>query len=128
MSIFIVIPCYKVKNKISKVILKSLKYADKIIIVDDKCPESTGMYVKKKIKSKKILVLFNKQNLGVGGATKVGYRAAAKLNAKIVVKMDGDDQMNPNYIPKLVKNIREGKADYCKGNRFFNISVIIFQK
>ena len=84
MSIFIVIPCYKVKKKIYKVISKSLKYVDKIIIVDDKCPEQTGAYVKKKIKNKKVLVLFNKKNQGVGGAMKKGYKAAIKLNAKII--------------------------------------------
>ena len=125
MSIFIVIPCYNVKNKIDKVISKSLKYADKIIIVDDKCPEQTGNYVKHKIKNKKILVIFNNKNLGVGGATMIGYRTAIKLNAKVIVKMDGDGQMNPYYIPNLVKNIIEGKADYCKGNRFFNKSIVI---
>ena len=125
MSVFIVIPCYNVKNKIDKVISKSLKYADKIIIVDDKCPEQTGYYVKHKIKNKKILVIFNNKNLGVGGATMIGYRAATKLNAKVIVKMDGDGQMNPYYIPNLVKNIIEGKADYCKGNRFFNKSIVI---
>tara|TARA_B100000795_G_C22804353_1_gene443882 strand:+ start:1125 stop:1985 length:861 start_codon:yes stop_codon:yes gene_type:complete len=124
MSIFIVIPCYKVKKKIYKVISKSLKYVDKIIIVDDKCPEQTGAYVKKKIKNKKVLVLFNKKNQGVGGAMKKGYKAAIKLNAKIIVKMDGDDQMKPYYIPHLVKDIKEGRAGYCKGNRFFNKSVI----
>lgn len=125
MSVFIVIPCYNVKNKIDKVISKSLKYADKIIIVDDKCPEQTGNYVKHKIKNKKILVIFNNKNLGVGGATMIGYRTAIKLNAKVIVKMDGDGQMNPYYIPNLVKNIIEGKAGYCKGNRLFNKSIVI---
>jgi dolichol-phosphate mannosyltransferase len=124
MSVFIVIPCYNVKNKIYKVISRSLKYADKIIIVDDKCPEQTGNYVKNKIKNKKILVIFNNKNLGVGGATMIGYKAAIKLNANVIVKMDGDGQMNPYYIPNLVKNIKEGKAGYCKGNRFINKSII----
>ena len=107
MSVFIIIPCYNVKNKIYKVISKSLKYADKIIIIDDKCPQQTGNYVKNKIKNKKILVIFNNKNLGVGGATMIGYRAAIKLNAKVIVKIDGDGQMNPYHIPNLVKNIKE---------------------
>ena len=124
MSVFIIIPCYNVKNKIYKVISKSLKYADKIIIIDDKCPQQTGNYVKNKIKNKKILVIFNNKNLGVGGATMIGYRTAIKLNAKVIVKIDGDGQMNPYHIPNLVKNIKGGKAGYCKGNRFFNKSVV----
>lgn len=123
MSVFIVIPCYKVKNKISKVIKNSLKFADKIIIVDDKCPQNTGNFVKKKIRNNKIIVLFNKKNLGVGGATIKGYKIAIKLKAKIIIKMDGDDQMNPNYIPNLIENLQNGKAGYCKGNRFYNLNV-----
>ena len=123
MSVFIVIPCYKVKNKISKVIKNSLKFADKIIIVDDKCPQNTGNFVKKKIRNNKIIVLFNKKNLGVGGATIKGYKIAVKLKAKIIIKMDGDDQMNPKYIPSLIKNLQNGRAGYCKGNRFYNLNV-----
>lgn len=123
MSVIIVIPCYKVKNKIYGVIRKSIKYVDKIVIIDDKCPEQTGNYIKKKIKNKKILVIYNKKNLGVGGATIEGYKAAIKLKAKIIVKMDGDDQMNPYYIPYLIKNIKNGNAGYCKGNRFFDVGV-----
>ena len=124
MSVFIVIPCYKVKNKISKVIKNSIKYADKIIIVDDKCPQQTGNFVKKRIKNKKIIVLFNKKNLGVGGATIEGYKIAVKLKAKIIIKMDGDDQMNPNYIPHLIKDIQNNKAGYCKGNRFHDLNIL----
>jgi dolichol-phosphate mannosyltransferase len=60
----------------------------------------------KKIKNKKIIVMFNNKNLGVGGATIKGYRIAIKLNAKMIIKMDGDDQMNPYYIPSLIKNIK----------------------
>jgi dolichol-phosphate mannosyltransferase len=32
--------------------------------------------------------------------------------------MDGDDQMDPSYIPSLLKPIKENKADFTKGNRF----------
>jgi len=124
MSTIIVIPCYKVKKKISKVINKSLKFAKKIIIIDDKCPQQTGNFVKKNYKSKKILVLFNKKNIGVGGAVKRGYEEALKLKAKYIIKIDGDDQMNPKYIPLLLKNIKNLNADYCKGNRFFSLDII----
>ena len=122
--IFAVIPCFKVKNKIINVIKKTLKYVDKIIVVDDKCPQYTGLHIKKKFKTKKVLVIFNKKNLGVGGATISGFRVAIKHKANIVVKIDGDGQMNPNYIPVLIKQIVESKADYCKGNRFCSAKIL----
>ena len=49
-NIFAVIPCFNVKNKITNVIKKTQKYVDKIIVVDDKCPQNSGLYVKKKFK------------------------------------------------------------------------------
>lgn len=122
-NIFAVIPCFNVKNKITNVIKKTQKYVDKIIVVDDKCPQNSGLYVKKKFKTKKVLVIFNKKNLGVGGATISGFMAAIKHKADIVVKIDGDGQMNPHYIPVLIKDIVEAKADYCKGNRFCSIKI-----
>jgi glycosyltransferase involved in cell wall biosynthesis len=49
-----------------------------------------------------------------------GYKAAIDLAADIVVKIDGDGQMDPNLIAALVAPIIAGQADYTKGNRFFN--------
>ncbi|MCJ7772579.1 MAG: glycosyltransferase family 2 protein, partial [Desulfobacterales bacterium] len=43
------------------------------------------------------------------------------LGADIMVKIDGDDQMDPSYIKSLVIPIIEFKADYTKGNRFLHI-------
>jgi glycosyltransferase involved in cell wall biosynthesis len=56
--------------------------------------------------------------LGVGGAVKTGYKAALKSGADVIVKLDGDGQMDPSLISELVAPIVEGKADYSKGNRF----------
>jgi hypothetical protein len=40
------------------------------------------------------------------------------LQAGIVVKLDGDGQMDPAHLPALVRPILQGQADYAKGNRF----------
>ena len=50
-----------------------------------------------------------------------GYRAALAGGADIVVKIDGDGQMDPALIPKFVAPIFGDRADYVKGNRFYNI-------
>lgn len=124
MKVVAIIPCYNVKKKIIKVIKKTLLYVDRVVVVDDFCPENTGTYVNKNMHSKKITVIYNKKNLGVGGATIKGYQIAMQLNADIVIKIDGDGQMNPVFIPKLIKNIISKNADYCKGNRFFTPKII----
>jgi dolichol-phosphate mannosyltransferase len=53
-----------------------------------------------------------------GGAVCSGYRRTLELGAKIVVKMDGDDQMDPRYLRRLIAPIVRGDADYTKGNGF----------
>jgi glycosyltransferase involved in cell wall biosynthesis len=50
-----------------------------------------------------------------------GYQAAIAAGATVIVKLDGDGQMDPSEIPRLVKAILHGEADYTKGNRFFDL-------
>ena len=67
-KICVVIPCYNVKEKILSVInSKYLSKIDKIVVVDDKCPQNTGLFLKKKLKNNnKIKIIFHKNNLGTG--------------------------------------------------------------
>lgn len=125
-KISLVIPCYKVKDQILNV-LKNLPYEilDKIYIIDDCCPEFSGKLVEKNLinlTKNKIKILYNIKNLGVGGATKKGFQEAIKDNQDIVIKIDGDGQMNPKNINKLLKPIVNEEYDYAKGNRFFHFN------
>ena len=49
-----------------------------------------------------------------------GYREAMADRCDVIVKIDGDGQMDPLLLPQFVRPILEGRADYTKGNRFFN--------
>ena len=120
-KIAVVIPCYKVSRHILKVISNIPQEVSTIILVDDQCPEKTGEYVAKNINDPRVTILINSINLGVGGATKAGYLVAIQHHADIIVKLDGDGQMNPEDIPKLTRVITEEKYNYAKGNRFFTI-------
>lgn len=120
--IAVVIPTYKVKNHILGVISAIGTEINKIYVVDDKCPESSGNYVIQNCTDPRVEVLFHDKNLGVGGAVKTGYRKALNDGCEIVIKLDGDGQMNPELIAELIKPILSGEADYVKGNRFFSIS------
>ena len=72
-----------------------------------------------------MLVVSNEKNLGVGGATLRGFKEAYKLNSDIILKIDGDGQMDVNLISKFVDPILQNKADYTKGNRFTNYENLI---
>lgn len=72
----------------------------------------------------RVTVIRNVVNLGVGGAVIAGYQAAIDDGADIIMKIDGDGQMNPVLIASFVQPILDGEADYTKGNRFFNLDEI----
>lgn len=124
MKVAVVIPSYKVKNHILDVITSIGKEVDKIYVIDDCCPENTGKFVLENVKDNRVNVLFNPENLGVGGAVMHGYQQALSDNIDIIVKIDGDGQMDPSLIKNFITPIIAGEADYTKGNRFFNLEKI----
>jgi glycosyltransferase involved in cell wall biosynthesis len=120
----VVIPCFNVKNQIVDVISSIPNTVTRIVIVDDKCPEETGKFVLQEVKDSRIQVIFNQENLGVGGAMKNGYRTIIETDVDIIVKVDGDGQMDLNQLDSLIEPIVMNRADYTKGNRFYKLSYL----
>jgi dolichol-phosphate mannosyltransferase len=123
-KIAVVIPCYRVKKSILGVLDKIGPEISMIYVVDDCCPENTGEYVEANCNDHRVIIIKNDCNKGVGGAVLKGYAAAISDGSKIIVKIDGDGQMDPSQIKKFIRPIIEGKADYTKGNRFFYLDEI----
>lgn len=122
-QIDVVIPSYKVDGSIQEVIKGIPDFITHIIVVDDACPRRSGE-VAQKLNDKRVRVVFHETNQGVGGATVSGYRKALELGADIVIKIDGDGQMDSNYMQTLIRPILEEKADYTKGNRFVDFNAL----
>lgn len=121
-GVWLVIPCYKVRDHILKVIARTPPWVEGIVCVDDACPDGSGDFIEAQTRDPRVRVLRLPQNQGVGGATMAGYAEAARLGGRILVKVDGDDQMDLAYLPQLVAPILLGEADYAKANRFTSIS------
>ncbi len=121
-KIAIIIPCYKVRNHILVVLAGVPAWVDHIFAVDDACPQQSGKYAQDNCPDPRLTVLFHPNNKGVGGATVTGYRAALEKGCSVVVKMDGDDQMDPAYLTRLIHPILIERADFTKGNRFYDLT------
>src|SRR5260370_37167165 len=93
--IAVVIPCYRVRKQITKVLQGIGTEVEMIICVDDHCPEETGEFVRQTITDARVQVLKHDKRQGVGGATITGYKQALANHAALVVKLDGDGQRNP---------------------------------
>ena len=117
--ISVVIPCFRVTRHVLDVIARIPSDVERIYAVDDACPDGSGGYIETHCKDPRVVVLRNAVNLGVGGAVATGYRRALDDGMHIVVKIDGDGQMDPALLPQFVAPISAGQADYTKGNRFY---------
>lgn len=118
-KIAVVIPAYRVERDIQSVLQGIPAYVTAVIVVDDASPDASADLVAAAAKrDKRIILIRHEQNQGVGGAMVTGFSKAMELGAEIVIKLDGDGQMDPIHIPALITPLIEGDADYVKGNRF----------
>jgi dolichol-phosphate mannosyltransferase len=122
-SIAVVIPAYKVQDHITRVIAGIPKWVKFIVVVNDASPDETAEILKR-VKDRRLHIIHHGINQGVGGAVLSGYTKALSLGANIMVKMDGDGQMDPAYLPTIIDPVLRGKADYAKGNRFLHTTAL----
>jgi len=118
LTIGVVVPSFRVTAHILDVLRKIGPEVQKIYVVDDACPDYSGQLVENECSDARVKVIFHKTNQGVGGAVVTGYKAALKDKVDVIVKVDGDGQMDPALISTVARPIVEGYADYSKGNRF----------
>lgn len=124
LRIAVVIPCYRVRQHIEGVLGRVGAEVDRIYCVDDACPDRSGDFIAARSGDARVVVLRHEVNQGVGGAVMTGYRAAVADGFDVIVKVDGDGQMDPRLIGGFVAPILRGDADYTKGNRFFDLAHI----
>jgi glycosyltransferase involved in cell wall biosynthesis len=121
-KVAVIIPAYRCRTQIGRVLDSALAQKGSIhaiYVVDDACPENTGRYVEEHYKGR-VTVITNEKNLGVGGAVLAGYARAVADGATVLVKIDGDGQMDPALVERFTAPLLNGVADYTKGNRFYS--------
>jgi dolichol-phosphate mannosyltransferase len=122
-SIAVVIPAYRVASLIEYVLTRVPEQVSHIIVVDDASPDNL-QEVLGKIADPRLIVLRHATNRGVGGAMKSAFVKALELGTDIIVKIDGDKQMDPSLLPDFIRPIVSGNADLTKGNRFVDLRFI----
>ncbi len=119
----VVIPCFRVAPQIEKVIRGIPPWVESILVVDDASPDDGAQRVQA-LADPRVILLRHSVNQGVGGAVQTGFAKALELGLDVVVKMDGDDQMDPAYLQSLVQPLIEGRADVAKCNRYWSLSAL----
>jgi len=122
-SVAVVIPAFRVAPTIAGVLARIPADVGAIVVVDDASPDNL-QEVLAGVRDRRVVVIRHDTNRGVGGAMKTGFRKALELGAEVIVKVDGDGQMDPGLVHWFVDPIASGDADFTKGNRFDDLSVI----
>jgi glycosyltransferase involved in cell wall biosynthesis len=116
----VVVPAYRVAGEIERVLRGIPPFVEKVIVVDDASPDDTAARVERS-RDPRVVLVRHAENRGVGGASTSGFAEALRLGMDVVVKMDGDDQMDPEELPRLLAPVLDGTADVAKGNRYASI-------
>ncbi len=120
-----VIPAYNEEASIARVLRSLPAWLRHIIVVEDCGSDKTAEVVAELApQDPRIVLIRHERNQGVGGAMVTGFKKAMELNAQIVVKLDGDGQMNPEHLVALLRPLIAGEADYAKGNRFHDFRAL----
>jgi glycosyltransferase involved in cell wall biosynthesis len=111
-----VIPCCNEEAAIGSVVLKTKRFVNTVLVIDDGSSDDT----KKIAQDAGATVISHRKNRGKGAAIRTGFQFAKENDFDYVVTMDGDGQHNPLEIPALLKNVVNNGNDISIGYRVGN--------
>lgn len=117
LRVAVVVPSFRVARELPDVVRAMPAGIDRVIVVDDCSPDDIAAALEP-IADPRVRLVRHEVNQGVGGATVTGMLAAIEEGADVVVKCDGDGQMDPTDIPRLIEPIASGAAEHVKGSRY----------
>lgn len=133
-SIGVVVTAYNEEAFVGSVIETVPEFVDRIYAVDDASPDESWAVIQSVADrindrheppqpiadggdGRRVVPIKHAENRGPGGAIKTGYKRAAADGMDVVAVMDGDGQMDPEILDRIVDPVATGEADYAKGNR-----------
>jgi glycosyltransferase involved in cell wall biosynthesis len=135
-AVAVVVPAYNEEGFVGDTIETMPDFVDRVYVVDDCSTDGTWEEIlqaaertnKRRERAQPIadgggtvgsvvVPIRHEVNTGVGGAIKTGYRRALADDMDVAAVMNGDGQMDPDILDRIVDPIVSGRADYAKGNR-----------
>jgi glycosyltransferase involved in cell wall biosynthesis len=85
-----------------------------VLVIDDCSKDETAAIAR----AAGVGVLRLPHHLGLGGAVQAGYKLAYELGYDYVIRVDGDGQHDPRYIPKIFETLRSSGREMVIGSRY----------
>lgn len=113
----VIVPCYDEEANIAECVrrIEGLGLDMEIIVVDDGSKDKTVEKVRKEMEhNSRIKLISYGENRGKGYAVARGFEVASK---DLVAILDADMSVPPEDLPKFLKPLRDGTADFVNGTR-----------
>lgn len=122
-KVAVVIPARNEAAHLPQVLRNLPEFIDSVYVVDDGSTDGTTAAAHA-VGDPRVHVLRNARSRGVGAATLLGMQQALQDGAALLVKVDGDGQMDPQQIPKLLQPLLYEDYGYAKANRFLHTDAL----
>jgi glycosyltransferase involved in cell wall biosynthesis len=111
----VVIPAYNEAANIAAVVagIRAVFSGD-VLVIDDGSEDTTAAEAVRAGAT----ILQHSCNLGIGATVQTGFLYALEHGYDLVVRLDGDGQHDPAYIPQFIEILAAGAADIVVGSRF----------
>lgn len=118
MKLLILIPAYNEEGAVGQVVREVRQFMPgvPILVVDDCSADATRAVAREA--GAEVLPL--PYHLGLGGCVQAGYRLAFELDYDYVIRVDGDGQHDPRYIPKILAALEREDCEMVIGSRYLN--------
>ena len=133
-TVAVVVPAYNEEGFVGRVIDTIPSFVDRVYVVDDRSTDGTWEEIVEYAEQanqvyepafadggvafdRPVVPIRHEENRGVGGSIKTGYQAALKDDVDVIAVMNGDGQMDPAILDRMLDPVVSGEAAYAKGNR-----------
>lgn len=110
MKAFALIPAHNEADRIGEVVREVSGFVDHVVVVDDGSEDRTG----EEAREAGAEVLTHDENRGYLQALRTGFQ---NVESDVIVTLDADGEMDPGYIPDLIRPVAEGNVDLVLGRR-----------
>jgi len=117
-SLLILIPAYNEEGSVAGVIrdVRAVLPDVAVLVTDDSSLDATRSVAI--AAGARVLTL--PHHLGLGGCVQAGYKMAYDLGYEYVIRVDGDGQHDPAFIPRIFEALKQSHCQMVIGSRFIN--------